>query len=339
MLRRSLAMLLLSAAPRVPILLGTAEAAPLCLPASPLQQVLGWLKQRVPQEEQAALAAALRQVVADKLLQQLLLAWLSPDGSNSSSNGAAKASKGGAAVDLVAVAGGVAAAAAVGDAEPMAVDGCCERQQQGAAPPPTVQQQQLQQTAGGCEEFVCCRAGAGGGEAQPCSGGKAGGAANGCRYDRDLEEAGITPGSKPPLRVRGGEGDGRLGAGGREMGGGVPAAGRALLCFAWQRRLPCGLEYNQGGRCAWAPCCSAHPLHQPQPPPSSAAANAQEIYYFHQAIRSALHSFAAEARALRAAEGRVTTAQVRLGRNPWGVLARASAPWDVLVERSSNKWA
>jgi hypothetical protein len=37
----------------------------------------------------------------------------------------------------------------------------------------------------------------------------------------------------------------------------------------------------------------------------------QEIYYFHQAIRSALHSFAAEARALRATEGRVTTAQVR----------------------------
>ena len=36
----------------------------------------------------------------------------------------------------------------------------------------------------------------------------------------------------------------------------------------------------------------------------------QEIYYFHQAIRSALHSFAAEARALRATEGRVTTAQV-----------------------------
>jgi len=45
----------------------------------------------------------------------------------------------------------------------------------------------------------------------------------------------------------------------------------------------------------------------------------QEIYYFHQAIRSALHSFAAEARALRAAEGRVTTAQVGpVYGLPWG---------------------
>lgn len=210
----------------MPVLLGAAEAAPLCLPASPLQQVLGWLKQRVPQEEQAALAAALRQVVADKLLQQLLLAWLSPDGTNSSSNGgsngAAKGSKGGVAVNVVALAGGTTAASA--DAEPMAVDGCGERQQQGAAPPPTVQQQQ-QQAGGGCDEFVCCRAGAGGVEAHPCGGGKAGGAANGCRYDRDLEEAGITPGGKPPLRVRAG----------REMGGGVRA----------------------GGDGRWGPCCGA----------------------------------------------------------------------------------
>lgn len=42
----------------------------------------------------------------------------------------------------------------------------------------------------------------------------------------------------------------------------------------------------------------------------------QEIYYFHQAIRSALHSFAAEARALRAAEGRVTTSQVQTALAP-----------------------
>ena len=36
----------------------------------------------------------------------------------------------------------------------------------------------------------------------------------------------------------------------------------------------------------------------------------QEIFYFHQAIRSALHSFAAEVRALRGAEGRVSAAQL-----------------------------
>lgn len=37
----------------------------------------------------------------------------------------------------------------------------------------------------------------------------------------------------------------------------------------------------------------------------------QEILYFHQAIRSALHSFAAETRALQGAEGGVTPPQLQ----------------------------
>ena len=263
--------------------------------APPPQQVLGWLKQRVPQAEQAALAAALRQVVADKLLQQLLLAWLAPDGGS----GGAASGKGGAA--------GAAAAGRGAGAEPMALDGAPERPQQGAAPPPSVQQQGA---AGGGDDFVCCRAAAGGGGgggsgAHPCGSGKAGagaGAANGCRYDRDLEECGVTPGSKPPLRVRG-------------------WAGRRV----WPRRCPRLLYARQGPLGAallGIPPCQCLICHPPPPQP------AQEIYYFHQAIRSALHSFAAEARALRAAEGRVTTAQVggRGGRSLEGWRAGAWRP-------------
>lgn len=203
----------------------------------PLQQVISWLKQRTPQEEQAALAAALRQVVADKLLQHLLLAWLSPDGGNASSKACATGESGGkgsgAAVEVVAVAGAPAADAA----EPMAVDGCGERQQQGAAPPATVQQQQQRHAAkGSCDEFVCCRAGAAG-EVRPCGGGKAGGpgAPNGCRDDKDLEEAGITPGSKPPLRVRESRGGCWGWMGGEPPGaqrGRVVSTARAAACLS-----------------------------------------------------------------------------------------------------------
>ncbi|EFN52596.1 hypothetical protein CHLNCDRAFT_138627 [Chlorella variabilis] len=193
------------------------------IPLSTVEQVLGWLKQQVPQAEQARLLVQLQQVVADRLLQQLLLAWLAPP----------------EAAD-----------------EPMAVDGE-ERRQAGAAPPAATRQQGTgggaaaaapvaadggwpggRRFCGGQEEFECCREArggtrGGGGAGAPCGGSRA--AAGGCRIDRDLEEAGQVPGNKPPLR---------------------------------------------------------------------------EIYYFHQAIRSALHSFAAEARALRAAEGRVTTSQL-----------------------------
>ncbi|KAL4436350.1 hypothetical protein ABPG77_009912 [Micractinium sp. CCAP 211/92] len=214
------------------------------IPLSTVEQVLGWLKQQVPQQEQAALLVQLRHVVADRLLQQLLLAWLSPSSSR------AKAPSAGAA-------------GAGDEAEAMAVDGVQEKSKKWGAPPGGALQLHASSCSAGRnvtmqDEFVCCRrpsrgvaaagtASAGTGAAAgsacnggpPCTGGSAAGAAaaavNGCLYDRDLEEAGCPPSSKPPLR---------------------------------------------------------------------------EIYYFHQAIRSALHSFAAEARALRAAEGRVTTAEL-----------------------------
>lgn len=174
------------------------------------QQVLGWLKQQVPQQEQAALLVQLRHVVADRLLQQLLLAWLSPSSSR------AKAPSAGAA-------------GAVDEAEAMAVDGVQEKSKKWGAPPGGA----LQLHASSCstgrnvtmqDEFVCCRrpsrgvaaagtASAGTGAAAgsacnggpPCIGGSAAGAAeaavNGCLYDRDLEEAGCPPSTKPPLRV------------------------------------------------------------------------------------------------------------------------------------------
>lgn len=133
-----------------------------------------------------------------------------------------------------------------------------------------------------------------------------------------------------------------VGCGREEMGDGGPAAGRAWLCGAWQRRLPFRpcfghlVAFLQRLPCDQVPCCSAHPLHQlPTAPSFHLLACLQEIYYFHQAIRSALHSFAAEARALRAAEGRVTTAQVHLGRTR-PMCRFAGARRDLMFERSSS---
>lgn len=77
------------------------------IPLSTVEQVLGWLKQQVPQQEQAALLGQLRHVVADRLLQQLLLTWLSP------SSGKEQAAAAGTA-------------AAEDGAEAMAVDGAEE---------------------------------------------------------------------------------------------------------------------------------------------------------------------------------------------------------------------
>lgn len=170
-------------------------------PPSPvrLQQVLGWLRRQMPAAEQAALREQLRRVVADRLLQQLLLAWLSPPA---------------AADDDSAVAGTAAGAAvAAAAAEPMALDGAgSPREQLGAAPPSTLHGQQA------CDIFVCCRAGG----PAACAAGSAGSSGSGkggagtaaaghaCRYDRDLEEAGLTPGNKPPLRVSDCGGEGRL---------------------------------------------------------------------------------------------------------------------------------
>ena len=175
-----------------------------------LQHVLGWLKQQVPQGEQAALQGWLRRVVADRLLQQLLLAWLAPAGE-----------RGADGDDGVTVT--TAAAAASGDGgeavEPMQVDGPQEqlREQQGAAPPPSTQQQQQQQQQQQrrrqqlvqgcqprCEDFVCCRDKGSGWTAPACGAGAAdagAAAASYCRFDHDLEEAGCLPSTKPPLRV------------------------------------------------------------------------------------------------------------------------------------------
>jgi hypothetical protein len=161
--------------------------------------VLAWLRQQVPQAEQAALLEQLQEVVADRLLQQLLLAWLAPgDGGGGS-----------------------------GGAEPMAVDGQQQGEQQGqqqgeqkdqenrrqdcCAPPAAsvLHKTGVAPCSGGgghpCkgqDEFVCCREQ--GGAAPPCSGafGEISSAGEICRYDQDLEEAGICPGGRPPLRVR-----------------------------------------------------------------------------------------------------------------------------------------
>lgn len=161
--------------------------------------MLGWLKQQVPPQEQAALLRQLRHVVADRLLQQLLLTWLSPSSS------------------------GREAADAPGDgAEAMAVDGAEGGNRAQGAPPGVTAHPNGSACCGGRgaaqDEFVCCRRRgssgvpgvtpgnpANGKPANGCSGRAPAGAAaqlpNGCLYDRDLEEAGCPPSTKPPLRV------------------------------------------------------------------------------------------------------------------------------------------
>lgn len=237
-------------------------------------------------------------------MQQLLLTWLSP------SSGKEQAAAAGTA-------------AAEDGAEAMAVDGAEEGGwRRGAAPgaAPLLR-------SGGCcggrgasqDEFVCCRrlsggaagAGAGaaaGGAGAPCNGRLAAGAAappaNGCLYDRDLEEAGLPHSTKPPLRVScAGGWHGTL----AQRAGALPRGNLGPTTrVAW-------LQSVNGLHRISSPAPSL-PLRRPcvaSFPAFPTCCSLQEIYYFHQAIRSALHSFAAEARALRAAEGRVTTAEVR----------------------------